>query len=334
MASRVTMQDISNAAGVSVATVSRALANHPAIPERTREHVLQIARDLNYRVDERARNFRLQRSGTVAVLLPYSGESRRLISDPFYLEIVGAISDALDPYGYDLVIARVPVGQAAWASRYVMDRRVDGVLLIDRAVDDPNIEALMTLGAPFVVWGAALSGQTYASVGGDGIAGGTMAVTHLAHFGRRCIGFIGGYREMVETTQRRLGYERGLKAAGLHENERLIVYTDFTPDAAQGAAHALLDRNPTLDAIFVCSDFMAVGVMEVLRARGRRVPEDVSIVGYDDIPLARYCSPPLTTIHQPIHEGGRQMVESLFSLLNGEPPTPITLPLELVIRGS
>ncbi len=334
MTNRVTIADVARAAEVSTSTVSRALNNHTTIPEHTRHHIQQVASELRYRPDVRARNFRLQRSQTIATLFPYQDASRRPISDPFYLEIMGAITDELDQHGYDSIIARVHIETDDWCNRYVLDKRVDGLLLIDRALDDVGIATLQALDAKFVVWGARLPEQTYVSVGCDSQAGARDAVRHLSAMGRRRIGFIGGFKGMVETVTRRQGYEAGLTECGLPVDEALVVFTDFTPEAARNAVHSLLDRAPDLDGIFACSDFMAVGVMEVLRQMGREVGREIAVVGYDDIPLAAYCSPPLTTIHQPIQQGGRLMVQKLFDLLDGQTVESSVLPHELVVRNS
>ncbi len=328
------MSDIARLAGVSASTVSRALNNHPTIPAETREHILKIARELNYRMDERARNFRLRRSGTVATLFPYQGESRRRISDPFYLEIFGAITDALDEQGYSSIIARVPSEADDWPPRFVLDKRVDGIILIDRAVDDRGIEALLGLDARFVVWGALLAGQEFVSVGCNGAAGAADAVRHLAKLGRRRIGFIGGFSGMIETDARREGYLRGLRENNLLIDESLMMFTDFTPEAATHATERLVSHAPDIDGLLVCSDFMAVAAMEALRRAGRAVPLDVSVIGYDDIPLAAYCSPRLTTIHQPIHEGGRLMVQKLFQMMDGQLPEAEVLAHQLIVRDS
>ncbi len=290
---------------------------------------------MGYRPDVRARNFRLQRSETIATLFPYQeGINQRPISDPFYLEIMGAITDELDQHGYDSIIARVHARSDDWCERYVVDKRVDGILLIDRAVDDISIHTLQALDANFVVWGAELPAQTYVSVGCDGQAGAQDAIHHLVSIGRRCIGFIGGFRGMVETAMRRQGYERGLIESGLDYHESLVVYTDFTPEGASHAVQTLLERAPHLDGIFACSDFMAVGVMEVLHQMGYEVGHDISVVGYDDIPLSAHCTPKLTTIRQPIQQGGRLMVQNLFEMMEGHPAHSTVLPHQLIVRDS
>jgi len=334
MAERVTMLDIARAAGVSASTVSRALNNHPTIPESTRLQIQQIAANLNYRIDARARNFRLQRSGTIATLFPYQGTSRRQISDPFYLEIVGAITDELDRNGYDTIIARVSLDSDDWPARYVLERGVDGILMIDRAVDRRGIDRLQALDARFVIWGASVADQDFISVGCDSVSGAATAVRHLASLGRRNIAFIGGFEGMVETDFRRQGYLDGLREVGLADDPRLMAFTDFTPKAASGAVRDLLSFRPDIDAIFACSDFMAMAVMETLRQMGRAVPDEISVVGYDDIALASYCSPRLTTIHQPIQKGGRLMARRLLDLIDEQDVQSLTLTHSLVIRDS
>jgi DNA-binding LacI/PurR family transcriptional regulator len=331
---RLTMADIGRLAGVSASTVSRALSGNPAIPHSTRERILRIAEEHNYILDVRAKNFRLRRSQTIATLFPYLGESRRMISDPFYMEAMGAITDELDHYGYDMLIARVHSDDDDWCLRYVMNKRVDGIILIDRALEDRGVARLQELGAHFVVWGPTLPSQDYISVGGNSIAGAMMAVRHLVSLGRRTIGFVGGQPHMVETELRRQGYQQGLAECGLPFDERLVAYTDFTPDSSHSAVDELLARAPDLDGLFLCSDFISIAAVQLLRERGRRVPEEVSIVGYDDIQLAARCDPPLTTIHQPIQEGGRLMVRKLFDLIEGRPTEPAMLPVTLVVRDS
>jgi DNA-binding LacI/PurR family transcriptional regulator len=296
---------------------------------------LRLAEEHHYRLDRRARNFRLQRTQTVALLFPYLGESQRLLSDPFYLEITGAISDELSLRGYDLLIARVPSYQEEWCYRYISDKRVDGVLLIDRALHDAGLAALQQLGAPCVAWGGPVpSQQDTIVVGCDGVAAAKSAMAHLLALGRRRIGFIGGNQGMVEVALRYQGYQEALAEAGLPLEAGRVAFTDFTPQAAATALRGLLAYDPALDAMFVCSDFMSVAVLETLRALGRRVPQDVSLVGYDDIPLAAYCTPRLTTIHQPIHDGGRLMVAKLLDQLEGRPTESALLPFQLIVRDS
>lgn len=329
-----TMADIARLAGVSTSTVSRALSSHPSIPEVTRERIVAIARAHDYRVNLRARNLRLKRSYTVAAVFPQGEKSRRLMSDPFYLEIMGAISDELSLHGYDLLISRAQGTEEAWISRYVLDKRADGLLVLERDVEGVGVAILEEAGVPFVVWGPTLPGQRYPSVGGDSVRGAILAVRHLAGLGRRRIGFVGGDRTMIETTLRHRGYREGLNEAGFDYDATRVVDTDYTPEQARRAVETLVARCPDLDALLFCSDLMAVVALETLRRLGRRVPDDVAVVGYDDIPLASHCVPALTTVRQEIYEGGRLMVRKLLALLAGEGATAEMLPIALKVRAS
>jgi DNA-binding LacI/PurR family transcriptional regulator len=334
MKRRMTMADISDLAGVSISTVSRALSGSTSIPEKTRERIIAIARAHNYVLDERARNFRLQRSQTVALVFPYLGDSHRMISDPFYMEMLGAVTDALDQDSYDVVVSRVPGADDAWCEHYIVKQRVDGLIIVDRSVNDPGIAALNRLNANFVVWGPPMPGQDAITVGCDSIAGGRTAVQHLLALGRRRIGFIGGHRGMVETHQRFIGYRQGMESAGFAIEPELVAYTDFTPQQGLKAAQRMLEAVPDLDGLFICSDVMSIAIMEYLRASGRIVPDDVSVVGYDDIQLAAYCSPRLTTIRQHIDQGGALLVARLLDLIEGRDTESVTLNAELIVRDS
>jgi len=333
-AKRLTMADIGRLAGVSASTVSRALSGDPTVAQKTAARVREIAAEHDYVLNERARNFRLKITQTVALVFPSPGTSRRMISDPFYMELLGAIAEELDSHGYDLIIARVPADDPAWSDKFVKNRRVDGLITVDRLIADAGLERLRELDTPVVIWGPEVAGQSYLSVGGDSRSGATMAVRHLASRGRRRIGFVGGNRDMVETAERYRGYQQGLDELGLPFNEDLVVFTDFSQQESSRAAGELLERAPDVDGLFVCSDFMAVAVMEVLKAHGRDVPRDVSVVGYDDIQLAAHCSPRLTTIRQQIDAGGRLLARKVLALVRGEPVSSAMLPIQLVVRDS
>lgn len=334
MASKFTMADIARLAGVSTSTVSRALKGHQSIPDVTRQRIVKIAKDHNYVLNTRARNFRLQRSQTIATVFPYKGDSKRMISDPFYMEILGAIADALDSHHYDLVISRVPLDNQDWCEDYVQHKRVDGIIIVDCAVEDKNILRLQELGALFVVLKPPAPDQTFVSVGGYSYESSIKAVKHLYGLNRRKIGFIGGHQDMVETHLRFKGYQQGLAQLGLSYDPNLVEFTDFSPQAGANATRTLLQHVPDLDAIFVCSDFMAIAAMQVLVENNRAIPQDVSIIGYDDIHLAHHSTPPLTTIRQQINLSGHLLVDKLLDLLDGKRVESEYVPTELIVRAS
>ena len=328
------MADIAKLAGVSPATVSRALNGNSLIPAETRERILEIARAHNYRRDLRARNLRLGRSHTVAAVFPQSESSHRLMSDPFYLEIMGPITDELARFDFDLLVSRARGSEEEWYQRYILAKRADGLLVLERDLAHIGVSMLRKAGVTFVVWGPELPNQRCVSVGGNSFEGAREAVSHLLRLGRRHIGFVGGDAKMVETNERLKGYRQALLEEDVLFREELIVYTDYTPESSGEAVKRLLEVHAELDAIFFCSDLMAVAGMEALRQRGLRVPDDISVIGYDDIPLATHCNPPLTTVRQEIGQGGRLMVQKLLELIEGQEVHSVTVPTKLVVRQS
>ena len=328
-----TMADLARLAGVSTSTVSRALNHHEAIPPETRERILRLAERHRYRIDVRARNLRRGTTRTVAAVFPKSAGSGRRMSDPFYLEVLGGISDELAQHGYDLLISQAGDGGGSYA-RYVHERRADGLLVLERDTGGAGIRELQRAGVPFVVWGPMLPEQDYLSVGGDSLTGARLAAEHLLAAGRRQVAFVGGEPAMIETTLRLQGFRQALHEAGVDLPDHRIAFTDYTPQQAQAAVEAFLRQTEPVDAIFLCSDYMAVTALETLQRRGRAVPGDVALVGYDDVPLAQHATPQLTTVRQEIHEGGKRMARKLVDVLAGGSPTAEMLPVELVARGS
>lgn len=327
------MADLARIAGVSTSTVSRALNHHAAIPPETRERILDLAEKHRYRIDARAQNLRRGSTRTVAAIFPKGPGSGRSMSDPFYLEILSGISDALAPLGYDLLISQARDGFGGY-DRYVFEKRADGLLVLERDTGEEGIRMLQRSGVPFAAWGPVLPGQDYLSVGGDSVAGARAAARHLLALGRRRLAFVGGERAMIETALRLRGFREVLAEANVDLEPSRVLFTDYTPRQASEAVTRLLEGGPPCDGIFFCSDYMAVTAMEVLQSRGRRVPEDVAVIGYDDVPLARHATPNLTTVRQEIYGGGRAMAAKLIELLDGGAPEAEVLPVRLEVRAS
>jgi DNA-binding LacI/PurR family transcriptional regulator len=325
------MADLATLAGVSVSTVSRALSGHASIPKATRRKIEGLARKHHYRINTQAQNLRLQRSNTIAVVFPQAQGSHRLTSDPFYLQIMGGISDELRTRGYDLLLS---LSQEDDWQRYVLDKRADGLLVLERDTNEHVIDVLEQAAIPFVVWGPVLPEQTYVSVGGDSYGGAKTAVEHLLASGRKHIGFMGGDQTMIETHLRYRAYCDALKEAGKRLDAAKITFTDYTPERAKAAVGTMLKTAPKLDALFCCSDVMALAAFDPLRQAGRDIPEDVAVIGYDDIPLAAHCHPSLSTVRQEVYRGGRLMVQTLLQLLQGEIVTSQMLPVQLMRRDS
>lgn len=330
---RLQMADIARLAGVSVSTVSRALNGSGLVNAETRERVAELARSLNYSINLGARNLRLQENRTVAVVVPFDAASRQHISDPFFLSIVGAIADALTDRGYEMLLARVDAEHLDFASRWVDSGKALGVILIGQWRHHDQLNDMARRQLPLVVWGGEMPQQLYCSVGGDNVLGGTLATRHLLQLGRRRLAFVGDAR-LPEVWLRRQGHAQALREAGVAVEPALELAAPFEPGAATGPVRDFLAAHPEVDGLVCCSDVLAMLAAQSLRALGRRVPQDVALVGYDDMPLAAYCDPPLSTVHQPVAEAGALLVDALLRQLDGERPGPLTLPVHLTLRDS
>jgi DNA-binding LacI/PurR family transcriptional regulator len=330
---RLQMADIARLAGVSVSTVSRALNGSELVNAETRERIATLARKLNYSINLGAKNLRLQRNHTIAVVIPYDAVSRQHITDPFFLSILGGLADAITDRGYDMLLSRVDAENLDAVARLVDSGTAIGVVLIGQWRHHDQLNQLAARKLPIVVWGAQLPQQMYCTVGGDNLRGGRLAAEHLLRQGRKRIVFLGD-PQLPEVGQRLEGYRAALAAAKVAPRAELALAVPFKTGAARAAVASLLDRKIAFDAVIGCSDLLAISAMQVLREHGREVPRDVAVVGYDDMPLANYCDPPLSSIHQPVPEAGVQLVDALLAMLHGQVAAPRLLPVELVIRRS
>ena len=327
------MADIARLAGVSTATVSRAMNNSPLINEETRNRITALARSLNYSINAGAQNLRLGQNRTVALVVPLDSSTRQHLSDPFFLAMVGSIADALTGLGFDMLLSRVDAEQLDSAASLYDAGRVIGIILIGQWRHHDQLNALAVRHVPIVVWGAQLPQQLYSTVGGDNVRGGLLATEHLLSLGRRHIAFFGD-TELPEVAQRHAGYLQALRAAGIDPEPRLCVRVPFVPEQSAQAIEALERAAIPFDAVFACSDLLAMAAIGALRNLGQRVPEDVAVVGYDDVHLAAHFFPALSTVRQPIDDAGRALVETLLALIAGERPPPMQLPTTLIVRAS
>jgi DNA-binding LacI/PurR family transcriptional regulator len=330
---RLQMADIARMAGVSVSTVSRALNGSSLVNDETRERIGQLARSLNYSINLGAQNLRRQKNQTVAVVVPYDAQSRQHISDPFFLSIIGSIADALTDRGYDMLLSRVDSERLDTAGQLFDSGKAVGIVIIGQWRHHDQLNEMAARRVPVVVWGGQLPQQLYCTVGGDNVDGGAQATSHLLRAGRRHIVFLGD-AQLPEVWLRRQGYLQAHKDFKISAVAQLELPVPFEVGAARLAMDELCASGADFDGVVACSDLLALQAIQSLRAHGRSVPGDVSVVGYDDMPLAAYCDPPLSTIHQPVLEAGAALVEALLLLLEGERASPRTLPVALVLRAS
>lgn len=328
-----TIADVAKLAGVSKSTVSRALNNSPLISQETRERIQALARQHNFKINVPARQLSLRQSNTIA-FVTHAYHKEFSVADLFGLEIMGGISKGLYAQGYDLLVIHVDPMDTQWTHQYLDTGRVDGFILMTSTYKQYHIQALLQMGAPFIVWGIPLAQEEYCSVTGDNLIGGRIATEHLIRSGRKRIGFIGGLQGELEVQHRYDGYRNALLAADRTVDPDLVAYGDFSNTSGARAMSELLAAAPDLDGVFVNSDLMAIAAMDVIREHGRRVPEDVAVVGYDDLSIAEHSNPPLTTVRQNIPLAGKMLAENLIRYLQTGQVTHVTIPVELVVRRS
>jgi DNA-binding LacI/PurR family transcriptional regulator len=328
-----TITDLARLAGVSKATVSRALNDSPLIGDETKRRIGEIAREHRFQMNDQARRLNLKQSQIVA-LMTYAYTADSAVADAFSLEIMSGVSAGLHANGYDLLLIQIMPTDTEWVGRYLGSGRVDGFILMAASCTQQHISTLIEARAPFIIWGSASGTRDYCSVDGDNFAGGRTATTHMLRSGRRRIAFIGGPAREREVEERYRGYSAALHEAGIQAEDALVEHSDYSPASGAAAMRALLERAGDLDGVFVNSDLMAIAAIEQLQAQGRRVPEDVSVVGYDDVSLAAHSDPPLTTIRQNGPLAGRLLAENLIQNLRTGAVTSVTIPAELVVRKS
>lgn len=328
-----TIADIAELAGVSKSTVSRALSDSPLISEETRERIQAIAREHNFQINQPARSLSLKQANAIAFVT--HGYHKNIgVEDLFLLEMLGAITTALAHKSYDLLMLHVNPYGTDWIDDYLNTGKVDGFVLMTSTRKQYHIQKLVEMQAPFIAWGAPLPGTNFCTVTGDNFSGGRLATEHLLTVGRQNIAFLGGPAAEQEVKLRYQGYESALQAAGMQPEQNRVVHGEFSRPAAYEMMVKLLDQDSTVDGVVTNSDFMAIGAMDAIRDRGLQVPDDIAVVGYDDISLAEFSNPPLTTVRQNIPEAGRVLVENLIQFIKTGIVTNVSIPVTLVVRKS
>jgi len=327
------MEELAKVAGVSVSTVSRALAGNPLINAKTRARITDLAAKHNYQINENARNFRLQKTNVIAVVLMLDAKSEQHTSDMFFLEMLGAIADALSVQNYDLLLVNSPMTNVLDIHNSRIFRQSDGIIFIGQGNQHDHLNAFYELEKPMVVWGSNLPDRRYCTVGADNVVGGYLSTKHLLNLGRKDIVFMGDIN-MPEPKQRFEGYLKALKEKSIRFDKHLQIDVPFEMSHASEAINDLLQQNVSFDGAVCCSDLIALSAISALTESGLRIPEDVAVVGYDDIALASYSSPSLTTVRQNIVQGGRILVQKLMAQINGDTVTDSVLKTELIVRRS
>ena len=333
---RSTSLDVAKVAGVSRTTVSFVLNDVPSvsISEATRQRVLDAAKKLNYSPNVAGKKLVSGKSYTIGLVLCQSVE--QIFTDAFLLQVILGVEQAAIQQDFHVLLKPVDPNDAGGYARLITENHVDGILLSGPRQDDTALMRLHQQHVPVLLMGQ-LPDTDIPYVDVDATAGAELAVNHLIDLGHEHIGMItNAPLDYTSAQQRREGYARALKNAELALDNRYIKEGNYTPGSGFDAMKALLDLRPLLTAVFVASDVVAVGALLAIKQAGLRIPEDIALVGFDDIPLAEYFDPPLTTIRLPAYELGWAGGERLIRIIQGEGLTDLSLLLEtkLITRQS
>lgn len=328
-----TMADIGRLAGVHASTVSRALAGSPLVEPSKREQILKLARERGYVVNTVARNLRLKRTQTLTVAIPLQHEASQPLTDPFFVEMLGHLAEAITQRGYGMFLQKFVPPMGEWLLDLIGSGRSDGIIVIGQSTEHEVLQKVAATYLPLVVWGGHLKGQSYCSVGTDNAGGALAAVEHLLKTGRRHILFLGD-PTVPEIRLRHEGYKMALSRAPRGTGAPRLVPAHLTADAAYDAMRDFVRQGGRFDAVFAATDVIAISAMRAIMASGLSVPKDVAVVGFDNISIGAYTSPRLTTVRQDLERGARTLVDLLFRRMEGEETPSATMPAELIVRES
>lgn len=327
------IKELAELAGVSPGTVSRALSDSGLISAKTRERIKELAAKHDFRPNAMARNLRIQKTGAIGVLIPLGHETGQHISDPFFITMLGLLADALTEQGYDLMLSRVIPSDAGWLDRIVDSGRVDGLIIIGQSDQSAVLDRVAARYRPMVVWGGHMPQQVHCSVGSDNFKGGDLAASHLIERGCKRIAFLGDPKAL-EIGQRLEGCRAAMARAGLSEG--LTVFpAHLVAEAAQTDIAAFLGTGQHRpQGIVAASDVVAMSALRALSERGIAVPDDIRVIGYDDLALAELTVPRLTTIRQDLTKGAAALIDLLLRRIAGEDTPSLVMEPELIVRMS
>jgi LacI family transcriptional regulator len=328
---RSTIRDVAREAKVSVATVSRVINRSGPVSPDTRERIEAVARRLRYVPNGAARSLTMRRTYMLGALLPE-------LHGEFFSEVIRGIDQEAQRQGYHLLVSSSHSAEAEIARAVqVMRGRVDGLIVMSPRVPASALEAYLPDGVPVVLIASRVEGTRFASLCVDNFGGAYAMVSHLVEEGHRRIALIEGAAGNFDTTERERGYRAALQKHGIEPDAALQVPGDFTEFSGYEAVRRILEVRPAPTAIFAANDAMAIGALSALRDAGVRVPEQMAVAGFDDIPIARYLRPPLTSVNVSIHQLGARAVSHLLSVVEGASPSARhreVLPTRVVVRES
>jgi DNA-binding LacI/PurR family transcriptional regulator len=325
----VSIKDVARAAQVSHSTVSRALSHSTLVREETRKRIQQLAEEMGYTPNAAARSLVTKRTGALGLVVT-------TIADPFISEVVRGIEETALDEGYGVILSQsnAEVSRELAATRALREKRVDAVIVSASRVGDLYMPLLEEIQVPIVLVNSEQSSKRVHFVLSDDVQGGRLATEHLLSLGHRRIGYVTGPPDGKSSENRLRGYRQALQAAGIEPTPQWVAQGTGHYHGGEKGLQTLLSVAPELTAVFCYNDTTAIGALRFARGRGMRVPEDLSLIGFDDILFAAYTEPPLTTIAQQKYEMGRLVARMAFELIAGQQVQDIVLPTRLVIRES
>ena len=325
------ISDLARLAGVSVSTVSRALTGKGTLNQTTRDRIRAIADEHGFRLNVAAQNLRLGRTGAIGVLFPLGHERSQGLADPFFSAMLGHLANALTDRGYDLLLSRVLPQGDDWLEDFVRSGRTDGIIMIGQSDQGAALNRTAAHYQPMVVWGAYAAANRYTTVGSDNFAGGALAAQHLLKRGCRNLAWF-GHADAPEFAARQAGF-----LSALPDDIRkgcMVVPIHLTPEGSRASAQAFFGAGNRPDGVFAASDVGAISVITTAIEAGIKVPDDMAVVGFDDIMPAQMTQPALTTVRQDIATAANMLVDLLLRRIAGAETQSVQFTPQLVIRAS
>lgn len=329
---QVTLEDIAKRANVSKMTVSRVINKSTNVAEKTRERIQSVIDELDYQPNQMARNLSIKSTSTIGVIVP---KEEKIFLDNYIAQVLSGVSEVVKDNDYRILLLPIDEENVNYAN-YIKSRVVDGLVLLKMKNNDPGLKKIVSSGLPYIIVNFRLPNENYNCIDTENIKGGYEGVKYLYEKGHRKIGFIAGELTETNSIDRLQGFNNAIEDYDLEKNEDWIMYGHFSQQSAYEAVGKMLKSSKKPTAIFCSDDYMAIGAMDRIKDEGLDIPDDIAVIGFDNIELAKYVKPSLTTIAQPLHKLGAEAGSIIFDIIDGDITAPVTklLPVEIIERES